>query len=138
MDSRKVADWRRKVNDNVRNTDGRRVEAGVITEAHHSGWDKADADQAGNAVLEKPAAEKPREGRETVGIIAKSMSEMMMRLRANDPEAFRRKVEEMQQMGALSHLTLEDACNEIDRLVRKVSEMEVAQVYEQMGLSHKA
>jgi len=138
LPAQKVAEWRRRVMADLRNEEGRRIEAGVIAEAHHAGWDRGDVDAAGNVVLDAPAAEKPRPGRETVELLTRDLAEQMLKWSAQDPGKYMERIAQMKQLGGLGHLTDEEAAVQVRDLCRKVAEMDARRIYEELDLLGKA
>jgi hypothetical protein len=133
-----VADWRRRALANLHNEEGRRVEFEVGAVAHHADWERGDVDAQGNPVLEKPAQEKPRPGRETVEILTRDLAEQMLKWSAQDPGKYMERIRQMKELGGLGHLTDEEAARQVQALCRKVSEMDARRIYEQLDLLGKA
>lgn len=132
----RVREWRERAHKNLMNNDGRAVTFEDIT-AHHMDWPDADVDDAGNPVMEKPASEKPRQGREVVEMVSKDLVDQMLWWAKHDPELFRKKVRLMKQTSGMSHLTDDQAAEQVHGLCRKIAEAEVAEVHETTGVAGK-
>ncbi len=112
-----IKDWRDRAHKNLMNNE-RRIVTFEDSTAHHMGWDTADVDAAGNPVLEKPAKEKPRQGREVVEMVQKDLVDQMLWWAKHKPELFREKVRLMKQTSGMSHLTDDQAAEQVHSMCR--------------------
>lgn len=139
VDAGSMREWRRKVVSNLNTSDPR--DRGRFRYTHDEATDKTidvvAADEyvsSDTAVLERPKANKPEEPRVVVDTMVKSTVEQWLHWRRTNPELFRRKVEEAQAVTGMGHLTLDEACDQIEALCRKIEQAEAEATFKQLKI----
>ena len=99
------------------------------------GWDPADRDENGVAVMERPAVEKHEDARVVVDLNTRDLIEQMRIWAKHDPDLFLKKVKLMKQTAGLGHLTDEQAALEVNELCRKLAQADTEMVWQKRGLA---
>lgn len=130
MTGEEMDEWRRKVVQHLNSTDVR--DRGRFRYESLPGYTEGiepvylEEYVGGDTVmLEKPAPQKPEEGRVVVEQMVRDTVAQWLEWKRTNPELFRRKVEEL-RLSHFAHLTTEQAENQIEAMCRAL-EQELAQ-----------
>lgn len=119
--------WRKEVRDRVAS----KRSTTEFDVGRHDSFEEA-AGTREQAVLETPAAEKPREARETVEELTKQMLENIL---SGTEEQRLRRVQLLKQTAGMGHLTDAEALDQLSTLARKLATMDAERRYAEMGLN---
>ena len=128
---KKAKAWRQKVSRNL----ATKPRGSVIYEydtARTVGLERAPVNEAGQAVVEAaPARTDVRDPRETVQVLIEQYLEWVRS--AGSKDVLRKRVELIQKSGKLTHLTVDEAVDQIHNLTEKLARADAERVYRQYG-----
>jgi hypothetical protein len=119
--------WREEVRDRVKS----RRSTTEFDVGRHNDLEEAPGNRE-QGVVEAPAAEKPREARETVEELTRLMLENI--LSGTEQERLRR-VQLLKQTTGMGHLSDADALEQLSTLARKLAQMDAERRYAEMGIN---